>query len=96
MNKYHLQGKIKSTGVAILFWFLIGAHFAYLDKWGLQLLFWLTIGGLGIWWLIELFLIPGRVATYNEGIFKMIDEIDKKEKAEDLAKLGAVTQQGKS
>ena len=52
MNKYQLQGKIKSTGVAILFWFLIGAHFAYLDKWGLQILFWLTIGGLGVWWLI--------------------------------------------
>ncbi len=96
MNKYQLQGKIKSTGVAIFFWFLIGAHFAYLDKWGLQLLFWLTIGGLGIWWLIELFLSPGRVATYNEGIFKMIDEIDKKEKAEDWAKHLAVTQQGKA
>jgi hypothetical protein len=95
MNKYQLQGNIKSTGVAIIFWFLIGAHFAYLEKWGLQILFWLTIGGLGVWWLIELFLIPGRVATYNAGIYKMIDEIDKKEKAEDLAKHQSMMQPGK-
>ena len=95
MNKYQLQGKIKSTGVAFLFWFLIGAHFAYLEKWGLQILFWLTIGGLGIWWLIELVLIPGRVSSYNANIYKMIDEIDKKEKADELAKHLAIKREAK-
>ena len=90
MNKYQLQGQVKSTGVAILFWFLIGAHFAYLDKWGLQILFWLTIGGLGIWWLIELFLIPGRVSRYNATIYQKIGEIEKREKDEDLAKARAI------
>ena len=85
-SKYELQGKIKSTGTAILFWFLLGAHFAYLNKWGLQIIFWLTLGGLGVWALIELFLISGRVAKYNEAIFRQIDEIEKKERADDLAR----------
>ena len=92
MNKYQLQGEIKSTGVAILFWFLIGAHFAYLNKWVIQIIFWLTIGGLGVWWLIELFLIPGRVTKYNADIYKKLDEIDRKEKEDDLARHLSVLQ----
>lgn len=86
MNKYQLQGKIKSTGTAILFWFLLGAHFAYLNKWGLQIIFWLTLGGLGVWALVELFLIPGRVSKYNEVIFRKIDEYEKRERADEMAK----------
>jgi hypothetical protein len=85
-SKYELQGKIKSTGTAILFWLLLGAHFAYLNKWGLQILFWITLGGLGVWALIELFLISGRVAKYNQAIFRQIDEIEKKERAQDLVR----------
>lgn len=86
MNKYELQSKIKSTGTAILFWFLLGAHFAYLNKWGLQIIFWLTLGGLGVWFLIELFLISGRVAKYNEDIYRQIDQLEKRERAEDLVR----------
>lgn len=86
MNKYQLQGKIKSTGTAILFWFLLGAHFAYLGKWGLQILFWITLGGIGIWALIELFLIPGRVEKYNADIYQQIDHLEKQEKAADLVR----------
>lgn len=86
MNKYELQSKIKSTGTAILFWFLLGAHFAYLGKWGLQILFWVTLGGIGIWFLIELFLISGRVSKYNAVIFEQLDQIEKKEKADELIK----------
>ena len=85
-SKYELQGKIKSTGTAILFWFLLGAHFAYLNRWVLQIIFWVTLGGVGVWALIELFLIPGRVAKYNEAIYRQIDEIDKKERADDLVR----------
>jgi hypothetical protein len=86
MTKYELQGRIKSTGTAILFWFLLGAHFAYLNKWGLQVIFWLTLGGVGIWAIVELFLIPGRVAKYNRDIFRQIDEIEKRERADELRK----------
>ncbi|HTE33890.1 MAG TPA: TM2 domain-containing protein [Chryseolinea sp.] len=86
MNKYELQGKLKSTTTAFLFWFFLAAHFAYLGKWGIQILFWITIGGLGVWWFIEVFLISGRIQKYNASIYQQLDELDKREKADDLAK----------
>jgi hypothetical protein len=91
MNKHILRSKIKSTGVAYLLWFLIGFHFAYLNKWLLQILYWLTLGGLGIWVLIELFLIPGRVEGYNAEIYAQIDEIEKRERSDDMIKLHMMT-----
>jgi len=36
MNKYQLQSETKSSGTAFLFWFFLGAHYAYLGKWGVQ------------------------------------------------------------
>jgi len=56
----------KSLGLAYLFLIIIFcAHYGYLKKWGLQILFWVTAGGLGIWWLIDLFRLPGLVKNYN-------------------------------
>jgi len=82
-NKHALQGKLKSSGTAYLFWFLLGAHYAYLGRWGLQLLFWVTLGGLGVWAIIDLFLIGGKVEAYNASIYNQIDKIEKDEKEDD-------------
>lgn len=86
MNKHYLQSKVKSTGTAYLFWFLLGAHYAYLGKWGIQILYWITLGGLGIWALIDLFTMSGKVNKYNADIFHQIEAIEKKEKDDDHAK----------
>jgi len=81
MNKHYLQSKVKSVGTAYLLYFLLfGTHYAYLGKWGLQILYWITLGGLGIWALIDLFTISGKVNRYNAKIFQQIEEIEKKEK----------------
>jgi hypothetical protein len=56
---------MKSKGLAYLFWFLLGAHYAYLGKWGTQFLFWITLGGLGVWAIIDLFTLGGKVENYN-------------------------------
>ena len=80
MNKYYLQSKIKSTGTAYLLWFFLGIHYAYLGKWGLQILYWFTLGGFGVWTLIDLFTMSDKVNKYNKVIFKKIEYIDKKEK----------------
>jgi hypothetical protein len=82
MNKHYLQSKIKSTGTAYLFWFFFGAHYAYLGNWGIQILYWITLGGLGIWALIDLFTMSGKVNVYNASIFRQIEAIEKKEKEE--------------
>lgn len=97
MNKHYLQSKMKSVGTAYAFYFLlIGAHFAYLNKWGLQFLFWFTGGGLGIWALIEMFTISDRVNKYNMALANRIEEIEKKEKQEDHARNIAMITAAKS
>ena len=83
MSTIHLQTKLKSTGVAYLFFLLLGAHYAYLGKWGLQLLYWITLGGFGIWFLIDLFTMSSKVENYN---LPIIHEIEKKEKDEEHAR----------
>ncbi|PKQ63740.1 TM2 domain-containing protein [Raineya orbicola] len=61
--------KAKSVGIAYLFLIVILAmHYGYLRKWGLQIVFWLTGGGFFIWWLIDLFRLPGLVKNYNKDI----------------------------
>ncbi|WP_106793058.1 TM2 domain-containing protein [Aquimarina sp. Aq78] len=65
MNQSYLQSKIKSYGTAYLCWFFLGCHYAYLGKWGYQILYWITLGGLGIWMLIDLFHIPTKINNYN-------------------------------
>jgi hypothetical protein len=60
--------KKKSMGVAYVCWFLLGWHYIYFHKWGMQLLFWLTGGGFLIWWFIDLFRIPGITRGYNQDV----------------------------
>lgn len=60
--------KAKSTGPAYLLWLFLGWHYVYLRKWGIQILFWVTLGGLFVWWLIDLFRIPGMVMDYNKDV----------------------------
>ncbi|MBC3538703.1 TM2 domain-containing protein [Rufibacter sediminis] len=55
----------KSTGFAYLLWVFFGLHYAYVNRWGIQFLFWITAGGLGLWWFIDLFRMPGIVRKYN-------------------------------
>lgn len=57
----------KSTFTAYIFWLLFGSHYAYLGRWGTQIIFWpLLLVGIGeIWWFIDLFRIPGLVARRN-------------------------------
>ena len=37
-------------------------------KWGKQILYYLTIGGLGIWAIYRLFTLNGKVKKYNRDI----------------------------
>lgn len=58
--------KARSTAMGYLLNFVIGGgHYAYLGKWWLMLLFWFTLGGMGVWWLIDWFRIPGLIKSHN-------------------------------
>ncbi|BDC98290.1 hypothetical protein PEPS_05710 [Persicobacter psychrovividus] len=45
---------------------IFSAHYAYNGKWGMQILFWLTAGGLGVWWLIDIFRMSSIIKKYND------------------------------
>lgn len=86
MNKYQLQGKLKNTNQAYLFWFFLGAHYAYQGKWGKQFLYWFTLGGLGLWMIIDAFRMGGMIEKYNASIYEEMDKLEKKEKDDDQAR----------
>jgi len=56
----------KSKTVAYLAWFFLGWHYLYLRRVGLQFAFWLTAGGLMLWWLLDLFRVGPIVNRMNE------------------------------
>jgi hypothetical protein len=60
--------KEKSLSTAYLLWFLLGWHYAYINKWPLQVLFWVTFGGFGIWWVIDAFRMKEIINDYNKDI----------------------------
>jgi len=60
----------KSVLLAYILWPLLGFHYLYLGRIGLQLIYWLTAGGFGIWMLIDIFRIPGLVERKNEAILR--------------------------
>lgn len=59
--------KANPTTIWLLFLFL-GWSYGSLEKIGLQILFYLTFGGLGIWTLIRLFTLSGSIKDYNRQI----------------------------
>ena len=59
--------KANSTTIWLLFLFL-GWSYGSLDKMALQILFYITIGGLGLWVLIRLFTLSGDIKSYNRRI----------------------------
>ena len=55
-----------SLGMAYAAWLLLGWHYLYLGRVGVQFAFWVTLWGFIIWWLIDLFRVPSMVNRYNE------------------------------
>src|SRR4051794_25807713 len=64
-NEY--EQKRKSVAVGYLTW-LIGFHYLYARKVGVQFAFWLTAGGFWIWYIADLFRLPAIIRSANEQI----------------------------
>lgn len=70
-----MKSNEKESSIAYLLWFLFGVHYFYLNKPALNILYWITFGGLCIWSIIDLFRIPGMVRQYNkEHLIKVVAE----------------------
>ena len=54
-----------NTWLLLLF---LGWSYGSLDKIGLQILFYITLGGFGFWAVIRLFTLNGAIKEYNKNI----------------------------
>ena len=61
------ERKANPTLIWLLFLF-IGWSYGSLDKVGIQILFYVTLGGVGVWFLIWLFTLQGSIRDYNRKI----------------------------
>jgi hypothetical protein len=77
MNTQILHAEIKPFGTVYMYWMIFGIHYAYFGKWGLQLLYWGTLGGLGIWAVIDFMTMPEKIVKHREVIFRRKDEMEK-------------------
>jgi len=68
MFQKEYEEKRKSTTSMVLLAIFFPIQLFLLGKTGLGIAFLLTAGGMGIWWIAELFMTSGRVRTYNENI----------------------------
>jgi hypothetical protein len=57
--------KANSGTIWILF-LLFGWSYGSLDEMGLQIVFYLTLGGFGLWFLIRIFTLNGAIKEYNK------------------------------
>lgn len=65
-NEY--EQKKRKLSVAYVAWLLLGWHYLYVRKVGVQFAFWLTLGGFWFWWIVDLFRMPSIVRSCNDQI----------------------------
>jgi len=58
---------LNTTTIWLLFLFL-GWSYGSMGKIGLQILYYVTAGGFGVWALVRLFTLNGAIKEYNKGI----------------------------
>jgi hypothetical protein len=63
--RYRAQAKSPIVALAFL---PLGWHYLYLRKRGLQVLFWITLGGLAAWWVLDIFRIRKLVRDHNRHV----------------------------
>jgi len=62
----------KSVLVAYLAWLLLGWHYLYMGRVGMQFAFWITGGFFVVGWVLDFFRIPGMVGRHNEDLARTL------------------------
>jgi len=62
--------KRKKKSPALAFWLLLpcGMHYAYVGRVWLTLIFLISFGGFGLWWVIDMLRVCGMVREHNRSI----------------------------
>ncbi|GAB4191797.1 MAG: hypothetical protein OHK0057_11330 [Thermoflexibacter sp.] len=66
LNEYNRRAK--NLVLSYILHFIFPAHYLYLDKILTQIIFWITFGGFGFWWFIDIFRMPSLVKDRNKEI----------------------------
>lgn len=69
-REYNRQAK--SVIVCYVTWLLLGWHYLYLGRAGMQFAFWFTAGGLLLWWLLDLLRVPAMVGAHNADLARTL------------------------
>lgn len=73
----YYRSQERSTVLMVVLAVLFPVQLFFLGKILLGIVFWLTGGGFGIWYIVEWFLTPGRVREYNAQVaadaFRLIE-----------------------
>ena len=62
------QSQFANTTTVWLLFLFLGWSYGSLGKIGIQILFYLTLGGFGVWAIIRLFTLSGSIKDYNKAI----------------------------
>ena len=77
ISNYELQTKLRKSSTALIC-AILGIHYLYLGKIGTFILFFITGGGFGIWWFIDLFRVSSLVSKFNGPIISKMEMNDLK------------------
>ena len=73
MDKILIYSEKKANPVLIWILFLfLGWSYGSLGKGGTQVLYYITLGGVGLWLLIRLFTLNGAIREYNKKVAREI------------------------
>lgn len=87
MDRPDLYEKIKPISTVYMYWLLFGVHYAYFGKWSTQVLYWITLGGLGIWAIRDFKRMPEMIVEHRESVFRKMEELEKVKKVKVIGKI---------
>jgi len=82
---YFYNSRKIDTGITWLLFLLFGWSYGSMGHMGKQILFYLTLGGLGFWFLYVLFTLNSKIRNYNKKA-----ALDVGISNDDLSKLGLI------
>ena len=86
MKSIHIYESTKANSSTIWMMFLfLGWSYGSLGKMGTQIMFYLTLGGFGVWTLVRFFTLNDSIKQYNREV-----AIHAGLKSDDLIKLGLI------
>jgi len=62
------QNEFIKKGTAWILFIFLGWSYGSMGRIGTQILYYITLGGLGIWAIIRLFTLSGAIKKYNKNI----------------------------